>query len=114
MAILPPSLAREVVQGTPPRILLLADTHIGFEYPLRRRVRRRRRGDDLIANFTAALEPALRREVDVVVHCGDLFHRSRPSAALVDLAITPLVRVAEAGVPVFVVPGNHENGLARS
>ena len=90
------------------RILLLADTHVGFDLPVRPRVERRRRGRDFLANFERALRPALRGDVDVVVHGGDLFDRSRVPAALVDLALAPLVRVAEAGTPVYIVPGNHE------
>ena len=87
---------------------MLADTHIGFEYPLWRRIARRRRGDDVLANFKRALEPALCGEVDLVVHGGDVFHRSSPPPALIDLALSPLLNVASAGVPVCVVPGNHE------
>jgi DNA repair exonuclease SbcCD nuclease subunit len=90
------------------RMLLVADTHIGFDLPVRPRVERRRRGHDFLANFRRALEPALRGEVDFVVHGGDLFDRSRVPAALVDLALDPLVRVAESGTPVYIIPGNHE------
>jgi DNA repair exonuclease SbcCD nuclease subunit len=90
------------------RVLLVADTHIGFDLPLRPRVERRRRGHDFVANFQRALQPALRGEVDLVLHGGDLFDRSRVPPALVELAMEPLVRVAETGTPVYVVPGNHE------
>jgi exonuclease SbcD len=69
---------------------------------------RRRRGHDFFANFERALVPALRGEVDLVVHGGDLFYRSRVPTTLVDMVMTPLVRVAEAGTPVYLVPGNHE------
>jgi len=58
------------------RILLVADTHLGFDDPARPRVQRRRRGPDFFAGFERAL--------------------------------APLLRVAERGVPVFLVPGNHE------
>lgn len=92
----------------PVRILLLADTHLGFDLPVRPRVRRRRRGHDFQANFDAALAPALEGRVDVVVHGGDLFHRPRVPASLAYQGLAPLVRVAEAGVPVLLVPGNHE------
>jgi DNA repair exonuclease SbcCD nuclease subunit len=61
-----------------------------------------------MANFERALQPALDGEVDLVVHGGDLFYRSKVPAALVEMAMDPLVRVAEAGVPVYLVPGNHE------
>ena len=90
------------------RILLLADSHLGFDLPLRPRVRRRRRGHDFQANHEAALAPALRGEVDLVVHGGDVFHRSRVPPSLAWQGLEPLVRVADAGVPVVVVPGNHE------
>lgn len=90
------------------RVLLVADTHLGFDLPFRPRVQRRRRGHDFFANFERALLPALQGEVDLVIHGGDLFFRSKVPAALVEMAMTPLVRVAEQGVPVYLVPGNHE------
>ena len=46
--------------------------------------------------------------MDLVVHGGDLFHRPRVPPCLVYQAFEPLKRVADRGVPVFVVPGNHE------
>lgn len=90
------------------RLLLLADTHLGFDLPFKPKIDRRRRGHDFFANFERALEPALRGEIDLVVHGGDLLFRSRVPAALVDKALVPLIRVADMGVPVFLVPGNHE------
>lgn len=94
----------------PIRILFLADTHLGFDLPVQPRIHRRRRGHDFLANYATALEPALRGEVDVVVHGGDVFQRSHPHASVAYQAFEPLVRVADRGIPVFVVPGNHERG----
>jgi DNA repair protein SbcD/Mre11 len=90
------------------RVLLLADTHIGLDLPVRPRVARRRRGPDFIANMGRALAPALAGRVDLVVHGGDLLNRSSPPVEVVRQAYEPLLRVARAGVPVLVVPGNHE------
>lgn len=90
------------------RILFLADTHLGIDQPLRPRVKRRRRGPDFFANFERALKQAIKGEADAVVHGGDLLYRSRVPAGLVDMAFAPLKAVADAGVPVFLVPGNHE------
>jgi DNA repair exonuclease SbcCD nuclease subunit len=90
------------------RLLLVADTHLGFDLPARPRVERRRRGPDFFARFEQALEPALRGEVDLVLHGGDLLFRSKVRPSLVLGALEPLFRVADAGVPVFIVPGNHE------
>ena len=90
------------------RILLLADTHLGFDLPARPRVERRRRGHDFLANYARALEPALTGEVDLVVHGGDIFNRSVVASTLAYQALEPLRQIAERGIPVFVAPGNHE------
>lgn len=92
------------------RILLLADTHLGFDLPVQPRVQRRRRGHDFLANYATALAPAFAGEVDLVVHGGDVFNRSRPPTSVAYQAFEPLARVADLGVPVYVVPGNHERG----
>lgn len=89
-------------------MLLCADTHLGFDFPFRPRVRRRRRGEDFFRNFERIVERALAGDVDLVVHGGDLLYRSRVPARLVEMAFVPLRRLADAGVPVVVVPGNHE------
>lgn len=90
------------------RVLFLADTHLGFDLPVRPRIERRRRGLDFFDNFERVLQVALDGGVDLVVHGGDLLYRSRVPASLVQRAFLPLKRVADTGVPVFVVPGNHE------
>ncbi|MCK4765960.1 MAG: metallophosphoesterase [Candidatus Aminicenantes bacterium] len=90
------------------RILFLADTHLGFDLPFKPRIEQRRRGPDFFANFEKALEPALKGEVDAVVHGGDLLYRSKVPAALVNMAFEPLKKVADRGVPIYLVPGNHE------
>lgn len=90
------------------RILFVSDTHLGFDLPRRPRIERRRRGPDFFANFETALEPALRGDVDLVVHGGDVLYRSKVPPELVARAFEPLKKVAASGVPVYVVPGNHE------
>jgi DNA repair exonuclease SbcCD nuclease subunit len=90
------------------RVLFVSDTHLGFDLPSRPRVERLRRGPDFFACFARALEPALRGEADVVVHGGDLLYRSRVPASLVSRALQPLLQVADAGVPVLLLAGNHE------
>ena len=90
------------------RVLFLSETHLGFDLPTRPRIRRRRRGHDFLANYHRALEPALAGDVDLVVHGGDVFHRPKVPPSLAYQAFEPLRRVADGGVAVFVVPGNHE------
>lgn len=89
-------------------ILLLADSHLGFDLPVRPRIERRRRGRDFLANYAAALAPALAGEVDLVVHAGDVFDRPTIAPTVAYQALDPLRRIADRGVPVCIVPGNHE------
>lgn len=90
------------------RVLFVADSHLGYDLPVRPRVERRRRGADFLANYARALAPALAGEVDVVIHGGDVFDRPGAVASLAYQAFEPLTRVADRGIPVFLVPGNHE------
>jgi exonuclease SbcD len=90
------------------RILFIADTHLGFDLPFRPRIIRRRRGQDFFANFERALVPALNNEVDCVLHGGDLLYRSKVPARLVEMVFEPLKHIAQNGIPVYLVPGNHE------
>jgi exonuclease SbcD len=90
------------------RILLLADTHLGIDLPRRPRIERRRRGHDFTANYERALHAARDHAAHAVVHGGDIFYRSRVPASLVQAGFAPLKRLADSGIPVYVVPGNHE------
>lgn len=90
------------------RILFLADTHLGFDFPFNPRIRRRRRGDDFFANFNRALQPAREGNYHAVIHGGDLLFRSKVPARLVDMAMQPLKDLADRGIKIFIVPGNHE------
>lgn len=90
------------------RVLFVSDTHLGIDMPAHPRVHRRRRGEDFFRNFERVLEVARTGEVDVVVHGGDLLYRSRVPLWLAEAALAPLKRVAASGLPVLLVPGNHE------
>jgi DNA repair exonuclease SbcCD nuclease subunit len=90
------------------RILFLSDTHLGFDLPFKPRIQRRRRGPDFFRMFEKALEPAHRGEVDAVIHGGDILFRSKVPPQLVQMAFEPLQKLADKGMPVYLVPGNHE------
>jgi exonuclease SbcD len=96
------------------RILLLADTHLGYDMPGNPRTERRRRGQEFFDNFDQALQPALEGKVDVVVHGGDLFYRSRIPNWLAVRVFERIRRVTNLGVPVVIVPGNHERSALPS
>jgi len=92
------------------RLLFLSDTHVGHGLPARPRSADPRRGAEFFESFEAALAPARAGEVDAVLHAGDLLYRSRVPAWLSDAALAPLRAVADAGIPVLLLPGNHERG----
>lgn len=50
------------------KIVLLADTHLGLDLPVKPRVERRRRGWDLLDNYQRVLDYAAREPVDRVTH----------------------------------------------
>lgn len=93
------------------KILFLSDTHLGFDFPFRPRIKRRRRGVDFFSNFERALQKAYNREVDCVIHGGDILYRSKVPAKLVQMAFEPLIKAADLGIPVIIVPGNHERSV---
>jgi DNA repair exonuclease SbcCD nuclease subunit len=89
------------------RILQLGDTHLGFQ--------RRTWGgppgwspaQDHRAAWQRALEPALRGEVELVIHTGDLFDRSRPPPEDRRWARQQLAALGRR-CPVVVLAGNHD------
>jgi exonuclease SbcD len=93
------------------RIVFFSDTHLGLDMPARPRVEKRRRGEDFFANVERVLAFAAARvnRVDLVLHGGDLFFRSRVPPFIVDRVYARLVRfVEETGIPLGVIAGNHE------
>ncbi len=89
-------------------MLLFGDTHLGFDFPFKPRIKRPRRGHDFFANVDRVMEAAIKHRVDGIVHTGDLLYRSKVSQQLVDKAFEPINRIADRGIPVYIVPGNHE------
>lgn len=96
------------------RILHTADSHIGVDLPARPRRFGARRGDDIVRSFERVLALAQEHAADLVIHAGDLFDRSRPTAGAVMAATQPLRALAEAGIPVVIVPGNHDRAALQN
>lgn len=94
-----------------PRILFFADTHLGFDMPLRPKIERRRRGVDFFNAFYTILSAARKHHVDAIIHGGDLFFRSKIPMGLIDKVFNPLLDVADQDIPVYLVPGNHERSV---
>lgn len=89
------------------RLLHLTDTHLGVGSFFHGAPAGWSRAADHLRAMAAALLPAVREEVDAVVHSGDLFDRSSPPPAAVAEAARLWADVARR-VPVVVCPGNHD------
>ncbi len=86
------------------RFLHLADTHLGARHASGSTA-------PFAENLRHALAPAARGEVDVVLHAGDLFDRSRPPPRWLAEGASALLSAADAGAEVVLLPGNHERSL---
>lgn len=90
------------------KILFFADSHLGFDFPIRPRIIRRRRGLDFFNNYQRILDSAVHEAVDAVVHGGDVFFRSKIPLPIIQKTYEPLLPLLERGIKLFFVPGNHE------
>lgn len=93
------------------KIVFCADTHLGFDMPLSTRTPERRRGDDFFVNFAHVLHFVRQNKADFLIHGGDLFHRSKVPALIVNKAYEMLYDIAENGTKILLVPGNHERSI---
>jgi exonuclease SbcD len=88
-----------------------ADTHLGFEF-IRTSTPdedgRRRRAEWIYNNFLAVVDHALSIEADLFIHSGDLFNKYYIPRDRLDALIRPFVDLSKAGIPVLLIPGNHE------
>lgn len=91
------------------KIIFFADSHLGFDFPLRPKKEKRRRGIDFLNNFDSILDYAKINKADLVIHGGDLFFRTRIPAPIIDLVYERIFNFAQTGIPIEIVPGNHES-----
>ncbi|MFQ6672166.1 MAG: exonuclease SbcCD subunit D [Candidatus Tectimicrobiota bacterium] len=92
----------------PVTLLHTADVHLGASFPyLGPRGTDHRR--QVVETFRQVVEEALARRVDLFLVAGDLFDSTAPSRTSVEFALAALRRLGEAGIPVVVVPGNHDH-----
>ena len=88
-----------------------ADTHLGFEVTKRSHVHpegRIWRAETIYNNFLTVVRYALDQEVDLFIHSGDLFNKYYIPRENLDHLTRPVLELARAGIPVLVIPGNHE------
>jgi len=90
-----------------PRLLHLADVHLGARHPdlgpAASRMRERQ-----AAAFRRAIDAGIEARVDVALVCGDLFDSNAQSRRVVEAAALELRRLTERSIRVVVIPGNHD------
>lgn len=89
------------------RILHVTDSHLGTERHVPGAPAGYLRHHDHLRALREGLEPALRGEVDLVVHSGDLFDRSRPPLRVMADGVALLAEVVRR-TPMVLVNGNHD------
>ncbi len=91
------------------RLGVLSDTHLGMGWNARTaRSRLKRRGEDHWRCYRAALAGIRAAKVDGILHLGDLCYRSRIPQGVFSQALEPLLDCCREGLPVALLPGNHE------
>lgn len=87
-------------------ILHVSDTHLG-----KRQYKSDVRRDDFARAFDAVVDLAIERDVDAVVHTGDLFDSPRPNTRAISQAISTIRRLDNENIPFLAIVGNHERKL---
>jgi DNA repair protein SbcD/Mre11 len=92
------------------RLLHFADLHLGVENYGRPdpATGLHSRLQDFLRVFDFVVERAVSPPVDLVLFCGDAFRSREPSPTLQCLFAERIGRLAQAGIPVVILPGNHD------
>lgn len=91
------------------RLAFLADTHLGYATRCKSHSSGlNMRVFDGYVGLRETIDQILASEIDLVLHGGDLFHRSQPTVSDIAWARKQFDRLAEAGIPVIGVTGNHD------
>ena len=90
-------------------ILHFSDTHLGFQaFDVVNAEGVNAREQDVYDAFRAIIDRILDCKPDAVIHSGDFFHRPSPSNRALTFGLEQLRRVCDAGIPIFIIAGNHE------
>lgn len=97
------------------RIAHLSDTHLGYRALAKADPvsERNQRTVDIEGAFAWAIDDLIERRVDLILHAGDLFHHTRPVYPAIAAAIRQFRKIEKAGIPAYVVAGNHDTPRLR-
>ena len=93
------------------RFIHTADTHLGFEVTKIAQSDpegRQNRADAIFKNFETIVQSAIEMEADLFIHSGDLFNKYYIPREILDDLTRPFMHLVNTGIPVLLIPGNHE------
>lgn len=88
----------------------LSDLHLGYSSGRKKLDENGyniRENDGYIA-YNTAIDQIIKEEIDTVIIAGDMFHSPRPKNHTMLIAQEGLRRLAEAGIKVYILAGNHD------
>lgn len=85
------------------RIAHIADTHLGYRYSILPD-----RDEDFMTSWLYACRDIVNSSPDLILHAGDVFHSHRPDWKSLTAFSRGLDILQEAGVPIFIIAGNHD------
>ena len=98
------------------RIAHISDTHLGYSRyaKLHPETSRNQREVDVQEAYGRAVDAILERNVDLVVHSGDVFDSVRPATHVIIGFLKQTFRITREDIPYLVAAGNHETPRLRS
>jgi DNA repair protein SbcD/Mre11 len=98
------------------RIAHISDTHLGYRAlnKIHPDSGRNQRTMDMERALERAIDDILKRDVDAVIHSGDVFHHTRPTWQSLRHFIQQMRRIEQAQIPTLVIAGNHDTPRIRT
>ncbi len=90
------------------KIAHISDTHLGYaQYNLTERKK------DFFKAFEKAIDTIIDKDINVVIHTGDMFESSQPDMLTLSFAIDQLYKLKRKGIEFVVITGNHDRTLRK-
>ncbi len=98
------------------RIAHVSDTHLGYTRYARLcpKTNRNQREVDVSEAYMRVVDAILEREVDLVIHSGDVFDSIRPATHVIVHFLKQTSRITREGIPYLGIAGNHETPRLRT
>src|SRR5215213_3831632 len=98
------------------RIAHISDTHLGYTRyaKFHSETSRNQREVDVQEAYERTVDAILERDVDLIIHLGDVFDSVRPATHVIIGFLKQTFRITGRNIPYLVAAGNHETPRLRS